>query len=101
MLDNYWGPIDNVVIENNLLAGGGYTVYLGEMKSGQPGGGPVTNVRFVNNRVSGGYWGPLYLRTELGNMPLISGNRNHLTGGLLPGQQRPDRQTEQPARPGP
>ncbi len=90
MLDNYWGPIDKVVIEDNLLIGGGYTVYINEMGAGQPGGGPVTNVRFVNNRLSGGYWGSLDLRTQLGNKPIISGNKNHLTGALFSGQQRSD-----------
>ncbi len=49
MLDNYWGPIDQVKIDNNLLVGGGYTVYLDEVAQGQPGGGPVTNVSFTNN----------------------------------------------------
>jgi hypothetical protein len=91
MLDNYWGPIDNVVIEENLLIGGGYTVYINEMGAGQPGGGPVTNVRFINNRLTGGYWGSLDLRTQLGNKPTISGNRNHLTGVIFSGQQSVDR----------
>lgn len=76
MLDNYWGPIDRVVIENNLLIGGGYTVYINEMRSGQPGGGPVTNVSFINNRLGGWRWGPLDLRMQLGNKPKMSGNTN-------------------------
>lgn len=91
MLDNYWGPIDNVLIEENLLIGGGYTVYINEMGTGQPGGGPVTNVRFINNRLFGGYWASLDLRTQLGNKPVISGNKNHVTGLAFSGQQSADR----------
>ncbi|MCS3759025.1 Ig-like domain-containing protein [Bradyrhizobium centrosematis] len=74
MLDNYWGPIDNVKIDNNLLVGGGYTAYLNEVANGQPGGGAVTNVSYTNNHVGGGYWGDMDLRTELGHVPVISGN---------------------------
>lgn len=76
MLDNYWGPINNVVIDNNLLIGGGYTVYINEMASGQPGGGPLTNVTYTNNHVGGGHWGPLDLRMQLGNKVTMSGNVN-------------------------
>ncbi len=31
-----WGPIDNVKINNNLLIGGGYTVYLAEVVKASP-----------------------------------------------------------------
>ncbi len=27
MIDNYWGPISNISVDNNLLVGGGFTVY--------------------------------------------------------------------------
>ncbi|HET6676271.1 MAG TPA: right-handed parallel beta-helix repeat-containing protein [Nitrospiraceae bacterium] len=76
MLDNYWGPIDNVKIDDNLLAGGGYTVYLGEIADGQAGGGPVTNVSLTNNHIVPGYYGDMTVRTELGHDPVISGNTN-------------------------
>lgn len=87
MLDNYWGPIDRVVIENNLLIGGGYTVYINEVAKGQAGGGPVTNVRFVNNRLIRGYWGIINVRSELGHTPIIAGNKDATTGTMLPDQQ--------------
>ncbi len=74
MIDNYWGPIDRVRIDNNLLVGGGYTVYLNEIAKGQRVGGAVTNVIFTNNQLIGGAWGTLDLRTELGHRPVISGN---------------------------
>ncbi len=88
MLDNYWGPIDNVRIENNLLIGGGYTVYLNEVAKGQPGGGAVTNVVFINNVLGKGRWGYWDIRTELGNKPVLSGNTDRTTGRSLPGQVR-------------
>ncbi len=84
MLDNYWGPIDNVTITNNLLIGGGYTVYLNEVAKGQPGGGPMTNVTLTNNRIRPGYWGALNLRSELGHAPIVSGNISIKTGASVP-----------------
>ncbi|MGY3075004.1 hypothetical protein ACVWZZ_001375 [Bradyrhizobium sp. LM6.10] len=89
MIDNYTGPIDDVMIGGNLLVGGGYTVYINEVAKGQPGGGPVTNVVFTNNQLAGGYWGPLDLRTELGNVPVISGNIDKLTGRPVRGPNKP------------
>ena len=52
MLGTYYGS--NVLVENNIVAGGSYVLY---------GGGDWGNVRFVNNRIStayfprGGYFG--------------------------------------------
>lgn len=54
------GPQTNRLIDNNLLAGGGYTVY----GAGGPQDVP-TNIRFTNNRFSkkfypnGGFFGPV------------------------------------------
>jgi hypothetical protein len=87
MLDNYWGPIDTVAITNNLLVGGGYTVYINEVAKGQAGGGPVTNVTVTNNRIGRGFWGTLDVRSELGHVPIVSGNVDTTTGRLLPRQQ--------------
>lgn len=85
MLDNYWGPIDNVKINNNLLIGGGYTVYINESAQGTAGpAGPVTNVSFTDNVLVKGYYGYLDLRTQLGNRPVISGNVDKITGAELP-----------------
>jgi hypothetical protein len=87
MLDNYWGPIDKVAITNNLLVGGGYTVYINEVAKGQAGGGPVTNVTVTNNRIGRGFWGTLDVRSELGHVPIVSGNVDTTTGRLSPGQK--------------
>jgi parallel beta-helix repeat protein len=74
MLSNYWGPVRNVMIDGNLLIGGGYTVYINEIGRGQAKGGPLVNVTFTNNRLGPGVWGHLDLRTELGASPVIAGN---------------------------
>jgi hypothetical protein len=52
-------PISNVVIDHNLMSGGGYTVYCGTDE-----GGIAPNTTYTNNVISreffpkGGYWGP-------------------------------------------
>lgn len=74
MVDNYWGPIDRVTIQDNLLVGGGYTIYINEIAKGQNPGGPITNVSLINNSIRAGKWGPLTVRMELGHRPRISGN---------------------------
>lgn len=85
MLDNYWGPIDNVKIRNNLLIGGGYTVYINESAQGTSGpAGPVTNVSFTDNVLLKGYYGYLDLRTQLGAKPVIRGNVDKITRAKLP-----------------
>lgn len=54
------GAISNVRITDNLVAGGGYTVYCGT-----DSGGPTTGLTFTGNRIArtyfpnGGYWGPV------------------------------------------
>lgn len=53
MIDNYFGPVTSVGVNNNRLIGGGYTVY----SDGQFGGGPVEGVSFTNNRLGAGGWG--------------------------------------------
>ena len=89
MLDNYWGPINNVTVNDNIMIGGGYTAYLNEVAQGQAGGGRVTNVSFTNNVLSPGYYGVWNIRDELGDRPIVSGNRDLATGRLFPDQQEP------------
>ncbi|MDQ1295262.1 MAG: hypothetical protein QG608_3147, partial [Actinomycetota bacterium] len=56
-----FGPQANRTIDNNLLAGGSYTIYAGADPEGQT----TTNIRITNNRISrlyyphGGEYGPL------------------------------------------
>lgn len=76
MIDNYFGPISNITVDNNLLIGGGYTVY----SSAQFNGGPVTGVSFTNNRLGKGQWG---YRSVVKNNPVWRGNVDHVTGRAL------------------
>lgn len=62
MIGTACGPVDNVLIEGNVLAGGGFTVYGGSAPGWTPN---ATNVRIADNWFStkhyprGGYHGPL------------------------------------------
>jgi hypothetical protein len=73
MIDNYFGPIRSVTVENNYLAGGGYTVY----SDGQFSGGSITGVRFVRNKVGKGHWG---YASVVRNTPEASGNTDADSG---------------------
>jgi Ca2+-binding RTX toxin-like protein len=67
MIDNYFGPINNISVDNNVLVGGGYTVYA----DGQFSGGSISGVSFTNNHLGGGQWGD----TDFNNTnPTYTGN---------------------------
>jgi hypothetical protein len=57
-----FGPQANRIIDNNLLAGGGYTIYAGANAGKESG---ATNIQVTNNRISrmyyarGGSYGPI------------------------------------------
>ncbi|WP_141937364.1 Ig-like domain-containing protein [Bradyrhizobium sp. UNPA324] len=74
MVDNYFGPISNVSVDNNLLVGGGFTVY----SDAQFNGGSITGVSFTNNHMGSGYWGVTDFNL---NSPTYTGNVND--GGTL------------------
>jgi len=65
-------PIDQVVIDHNLVSGGGYTIYCGT-----DSGGVATHATYTNNVTSreffpkGGYWGP---STSCENVEVKGGN---------------------------
>ncbi|MGO4706494.1 right-handed parallel beta-helix repeat-containing protein [Microvirga sp. 2MCAF38] len=67
MIDNYFGPITNITVDNNYLSGGGYTIY----SDGQFTGGAVTGVSFTNNYVGKGRWGSFSINK---NTPHMAGN---------------------------
>jgi hypothetical protein len=73
LLSTNSGPISDVVIDHNLLSGGGYTVYCGTTD-----GGTASNVTYTDNIISreffpkGGFWGPA---TDCGNVHQVRGNR--------------------------
>jgi len=80
MIQNPQGPVSNIIIDNNKLIGGGYTVY----SDASHGGGKITGVQITNNHIGGGLYAPVYFT---GNTPIYSGNVDDTTGQLLPGQQ--------------
>jgi hypothetical protein len=67
MVDNDFGAISNVSVDNNLLVGGGYTVY----SDANGGSAPITGVSFTNNHMGGGAYGDSLIR---GNNAIFSGN---------------------------
>lgn len=77
MIDNYFGPISNIQVENNRLAGGGYTVY----SDGQFNDSKITGVSFVNNRLGKGMWG---YRSVVKNNVVWRGNVDDTTNRHLP-----------------
>ena len=74
---NDFGSIDNVIVRNNSLSGGGYTIYV---RGNQPlNAGPVTNIVIENNRLVEGYYG--YASIEEAQV-WTAGNLNDL-GALI------------------
>lgn len=73
MIDNYFGPANNIVVDNNRLLGGGYTVY----SDGRFDGGAITNVKYTNNRIGYGQWGYALIAN---NNVTWSGNVDDATG---------------------
>jgi hypothetical protein len=67
MIDNYFGPVSDVLVEDNLLIGGGFTIYV----DGHFNANAVTNVRIVHNHMGPGRWGvTAFNRTA----PIYEGN---------------------------
>lgn len=55
-IQTYGGRIDNVLIEGNLLEGNNYQLQLQELND------PYSNVRAINNRMTGTGYGPLNIQ---------------------------------------
>jgi Ca2+-binding RTX toxin-like protein len=53
MISNYFGDTTNIKVDDNLLVGGGYTVY----SDGHFTGGTISGVSFTNNHLGQGQWG--------------------------------------------
>ncbi|MBU1336438.1 MAG: M10 family metallopeptidase C-terminal domain-containing protein [Alphaproteobacteria bacterium] len=67
MINNYFGGVDGILIENNYLAGGGYTIY----SDGRFTDEPISGVQITNNVLGQGQWG-YYAFFE--NNPVLSNN---------------------------
>ena len=81
-----FGVEANVTIEDNLLAGGGYTIYGGQ----NPGGPAADNIRVLNNRFStmyfsgSGYYGYATAYNPSGSGDVWSGNTWGNSGHAIP-----------------
>ncbi len=53
MIDNYFGAVSNIVVTNNYLAGGAYTIY----SDGRFDGGNITGIEFSYNHMEKGEFG--------------------------------------------
>ena len=69
MIDNYWGAVSNISVDNNLLVGGGFTVY----DDGHFNSNPITGVSFTNNHMGSGGYG---ITDFNGTKPTYTGNVN-------------------------
>lgn len=58
MIDNEFGPVSNVAIEGNLLAGGSYTIY----SDGKFNDNPISGIAITNNHIGSGQYGPALIR---------------------------------------
>ena len=77
-INNYAGPVDDVTVRNNRLLGGSYTVY----SDGTIGTFPISNVRFIGNRLRSGLYGTRVLRSNATPVVWI-GNVDDATGRPL------------------
>jgi hypothetical protein len=69
MINNWAGPISNVQIVDNLLVGGGYTIYV----DGRRGNHSISTVSISNNHIGPGRWGVVQFKNAA---PLYTGNAN-------------------------
>jgi hypothetical protein len=76
MIDNYFGPVSNIVVDNNRLAGGGFTVYSDDSFNSNP----ISGVQFTNNRMSEGAWGYALIGRA---KPVDTGNVDDTTGVVI------------------
>jgi hypothetical protein len=73
MIDNYFGPVSNITVTKNYLAGGAYTVY----SDGQFLNGDITGVEFSYNRMEMGLYGYASIQNntiiDIGNVDALTG----------------------------
>lgn len=84
MIDNYFGSISNITVDNNRLVGGGFSVYSdGQFGPGTPRGGyggTISGVSFTNNRLGKGSYGYANI---VYNTPVWNGNVDDVSGQAL------------------
>lgn len=73
MFNNFYSPVDNILVNDNVLVGGAYALYV----SAQFSGGTVTNVTISNNKMVPGDFGYFaFTSTD----PTYTGNTNLYSG---------------------
>lgn len=77
MLDNYWGPIRNVTVEDNFIGGGSFPAYLDGKFSGASA---ATNIVYKNNDMRAGGWGGYFYWQSPGSGCQRTGNKDWKTG---------------------
>lgn len=77
MLDNYWGAIKNVTVENNFLGGGSFPAYLDGQFNGSSN---ATNIIYRNNHMRKGGWGSYFYWQQAGSGCKREGNTDYQTG---------------------
>jgi len=95
-VDNGNGDTDNILIENNLMAGAGFTAYAHDSNPSNefPSGGySTTNIRFINNAFSTryysivGFWGVWFPRGRPTDTWIRMGNYVVETGENIDNKQ--------------
>jgi hypothetical protein len=76
MIDNYFGSISNIAVDDNHLAGGGFTVYSDDSFNSNP----ISGVSFTNNRMGRGQFGYAFIGKA---KPAVSGNVDDKTGAPI------------------
>lgn len=76
MIDNYFGSISNIAVDNNRLVGGGFTVYSDDSFNSNP----ISGVSFTNNRMGRGQFGYAFIGKA---KPVVSGNVDDKTGAPI------------------
>lgn len=80
IIQNAFGPMDNIVVDRNLLDGqnsAAATIYV-EEKAGYSG--QITNVQVTNNVLGKGYW---YWDSVVNTNPVWTNNVDYATGKLV------------------
>ena len=68
-LQNYFGGLNNIKVNNNVLVGGDYTIYV----DGSASSAPVSNVSITNNHMGAGIYG---ITDFMKSSPVYTGNVN-------------------------
>ena len=74
MIDNYFGSISDIVVDNNYLSGGSYTIFVDGRFAG---GGTVSDIHITNNHIVASEYGYIFYAPTA---PTWTGNVDAATG---------------------